>query len=374
MKILIIYNEYLYKGGEDTYIQSLISLLKNKGHKVFFYKKSSLSIKTLEDKIKLAFRLFYNNKTHQELSLVIKKFNPDIAHFHNIFPLIGATAYRVCHQYKVPIIQHIHNYRFVCPKTSLYRNGKICELCPKRKTLIPSLIYGCYHSSRVASFIFVCAFYYHKLIGSFSFINQYIFPSIFTQRYYQKYLGLTKKQIDHLPYFIDVPKKIIKPPIDYKYYLFVGRLTQEKGIVGLLEQFSKIQENIIIMGDGPLKDSLYQKYKKFKHIKFINYSSKKKVYSYIKYSKAVVIPSEWYEVLPLVYLEAISFGKKILLNRNNLFISETGLCSLELLDVRDKHLGQFQLSKNGKIQPLLKIKNSFHYKMLKRIYKKYVTC
>lgn len=374
MRTLIVYNEYLYRGGEDIYIESLIRLLQSNGHEVYYYKKSSRSIATFFDRIKVAFGLFYSPKVDKELSKIIKEFRPNIAHFHNIFPLIGATAYHVCKRYKIPVVQHIHNYRFVCPKANLYRNGAICELCPAKKNLLPSIFYGCYHESRIASIFFVAAYYYHKLAGSYQLINKYIFPSLFTQKYYQTILKLKKEQIKYLPYFVEeIPQNLVRPKqAPKKYYLYVGRLVQEKGILKLLKFFKNTNKKLVVIGDGPLRIKIYKEYKKNKNIVFIPYSNKKTVFSYLKYCVSLFIPSEWYEVLPLVYLEAIQLNKKVILSKNiNLMANRFSKRNVYL---KPHEYKSYIVNNNSHVNLQITIKSrnilrsKFHYTALNNIY------
>jgi len=374
MKILIIYNEYLYRGGEDIYIESLIKLLRRNGHKVVYFKKSSKSITTFFEKVRVAIGLFYSPKIDQELSIIIKRFRPDIAHFHNVFPLIGATAYRICKKYNIPIIQHVHNYRLVCPKANLYRNGAVCELCPANKNLLISIFYGCYHESRLASIFFVAAYYYHKFIGSYRLINKYIFPSLFTQKYYQTNLALKSKQVVYLPYFVEKISQHITRPVGIPkiYYLYLGRLVPEKGILNLLKSFKKMGKTLVVIGDGPLKIEIYKECEKYKNIVLLPYSDKKTVLSYLKYCRALFIPSDWYEVLPMVYLEAVQLNKKIFLTNNANLI--TNRFSKKTIYIKPKE--NIKPFIENKIKPNLRtpiksretLTSKFHYTMLLYIY------
>jgi len=62
MRILLIYNRYQYRGGEDTYVDSLFKLLKDKGHQVKTYVKDSREIneKNFFEKLKIGLGMFWN--------------------------------------------------------------------------------------------------------------------------------------------------------------------------------------------------------------------------------------------------------------------------------------------------------------------------
>jgi len=319
MKILFIHNYYQYYGGEETYFHSLTKLLQQKGHEVITYTKDSKDIKTFWDKIKAGIGLFWNKSVEKELSQLIKEQKSDIVHFNNIYPLIGATAYRVCKKFNIPIIQHIHNYRFMCPKGILFRDGKICELCVKKSFPFYSILFGCYHSSQTASLFFSFAFFLHKTIGTFNLIDKFIFPSEFTRNYYLKNLDISKEKIEVIPYFVDVEEKKVKNVKKKDYFLFVGRLSEEKGIIQLLEVFKTLpKQKLIVIGDGPLRKEV-ERYKKYTNITIVGFLAKDKILPYVRKARVVILPSLWYEVLPLVLLEALSQNTPILIPDNENF-------------------------------------------------------
>jgi len=352
MRILLIHNFYQYWGGEDTYVTSLKKLLEENGHEVYLYSKDSKNIKTAWDKIKTAVGLFYNPWVKKELTKIIKEFKPDAAHFHNVYPLICATSYRICKQYNVPIVQHIHNYRFMCPKGILFRNGKICELCLHKKFPFYSIVFGCYHRSQLTSLFFSLAFYYHRQIKTFDFIDKFIFPSEFTRVYYLKYLNIPNKKTIHLPHFIDTDIKKLKTIRKENFFLFVGRLSEEKGIIELLEIFKSVPKiKLVVIGDGPLREKV-NGYKKYKNIKILGFLNKEEIYQHMRRSKAVVIPSTWYEVLPIVYIESLVSGTPVFIpgnkNFNKIINESNGLHKYQTADFSDLKFRIISFNKENK--------------------------
>ena len=301
MKILLIHNYYRYKGGEETYFESLTQLLKNKGHKVFTYTKDSKNIsESLIDKFKVAKNLVLDNKqVLLELSLIIKKFKPDIAHCNNIFPLITPTVYNVCKSFSLPIVQTVHNYRILCPKGTLFRNGDICELCVKKRFKYPSIFFKCYQGSSFASAALSTSFArYEKL---FRFVDYFIFPSNFTQNYYLKHNSMIKnKKTSVIPYF--VPQEDNLDVIKSNYFLYAGRLSEEKGVIELLDIFKTNSGiKIKIVGDGPLKKGVNE-FKKYNNIEVIGSVNRNKIRTLMAKAQCIIIPSLWFEVLPYFYL------------------------------------------------------------------------
>lgn len=313
MKVLLIHNFYQFWGGEDTYVTSLQKLLSQYGHDVIVYSKDSKNIKTIWDKAVVTIGLFWNPRVSKELNKLIQREKPDIAHFNNIYPLIGATAYYTCKKNGLKIVQTIHNYRFICPKGTLFRDEKICELCVNKRFFSPAIRFGCYHGSRLATLFYTLAFFIHKSLKTFSFIDTFIFPSQFTQAYYERHFGIPKSKSVHLPYFVDIkaPEKKTKKE---NWYLYVGRLSEEKGILHLLEVFKNMpQSTLKIIGRGPLENEV-NAYKKYKNIHVLGHIHRAKLAPYYQKARAVIIPSIWYEVLPLTALEALASRSPLLLN------------------------------------------------------------
>ena len=321
MKILLIHNFYQYTGGEDIYFLSLVNLLKKKNHQVYAFTRNSKNITdNFADKLNVAVGMLLNTQVATELTDLINEFKPDIAHFHNVYPLISPLAYHVCKKYHIPIVQTVHNYRFLCPKALLFRGGKICELCARKRFSYLSIVFGCYHQSYLASFIFSPAFLFHNLLKSFDYIDTYIFPAEFIRNYHVKTLHIPINKTVVFPNFIDNNKALKYHQTEISsYFLFAGRLSEEKGITQLLDTFSSLpQLKLIVIGDGPLRKQV-EKYKKYKNIIIKNFLPREKIFTYMKNALSTIIPSLWYEVLPMVMLESFANGTPVIVPRFGTF-------------------------------------------------------
>ena len=100
------------------------------------------------------------------------------------------------------------------------------------------------------------------------------------------------------------------------YYLYIGRLSEEKGISNLVNAWKKYvvthsDEWLYICGDGPEKDTLdiILEYSKLPlNISILGPQPRDMVFKYISKAKAVVIPSICYETGPLTMIESFSMG------------------------------------------------------------------
>ncbi len=381
MRILILHNYYQYRGGEDTYFESLVKLHGKRGHQVITYiKDSRVLIASLGQGIGTSLGMFCNGSVEKDISSLIKTHKPDVAHFNNINPLITADAYKACKIYGIPTVQTVHNYRMVCPKGTLFRNGKTCEVCVNKKFVYPSILYGCYHDSKLASLIFSSALYYHKNKGSFENINRYIFPSEFTRKYYIDNLGLKKNKTTVIPYFVDDKSKSVNN--HRKYFLFAGRLSEEKGILKLLSILSNMPSHkLFVLGDGSLKYKV-EKYKKYKNIIIKGFISSERIQRYFGDAICTIIPSLWNEVLPMVMLESFATSTPVIVPKYGAFYktvihSKTGLFyeQYNFKDLKEKILWAWdhkdkmrEMGENARKEYEKKYTPEKHYQALMEVY------
>ena len=91
------------------------------------------------------------------------------------------------------------------------------------------------------------------------------------------------------------------------YYLYFGRLSQEKGLVTLINTFNAMPHlQLKIVGEGPMTDTL--KTIAGANIEFCGYQSGDTLRSTIRDCKAIIVPSEWYENNPMTIIEASAAG------------------------------------------------------------------
>lgn len=91
---------------------------------------------------------------------------------------------------------------------------------------------------------------------------------------------------------------------------YIGRFSQEKGIVELLEFFNKLEEKMIIAGTGPLLMNVKLICDNAVNLDYIGEFLPNKVVNFFKKIDVLIIPS-YEEAGPLVGIEAMAAGKII---------------------------------------------------------------
>src|SRR3989338_4491025 len=197
MKILVIHNSYLERGGEDEVVDSEIKLLESFGHKIIFYRRTNKDIRkmSLFRKIKfLGKDIIWSKDTYTKIKELARKEKPDIAHVHNVHLLITPSVYYALSDEKIPVVQTLHNLRLICPKGIFYRNGGICEECPTRGHM-RAVVHRCWRNSFILTFALARMLKAHFKKKTFQDkIDAYIALSKFSKEKFVK-AGLTEKKI-----------------------------------------------------------------------------------------------------------------------------------------------------------------------------------
>lgn len=310
MKVLVIHNHYLEKGGEDAVVSAEVKLLEEHGHEVILYEKSNESIKSLPFFKKLHFILLelnFSKAVYKEVKEIIRAEKPDIAHIHNIFIYITPSVYLALREENVPIVQSLHNYRFFCLAGSFFNKGKICEKC-KDKQFFSAVIGKCWRNSFIFSFLLVKLLY--KWGSLLKNIDSYIVTSKFTRDKFVE-LGLDEKKMYLKTNFLTIEPGGNNQ--DYNYALFLGRLVDYKGINTLMKAFEiNPSFNLKIIGDGPLRSKISSFASSNNNLEWLGKVGRDSVLKAIKNSSFVIFPSECYENMPLVIMESFVFSKPVL--------------------------------------------------------------
>jgi 1,2-diacylglycerol 3-alpha-glucosyltransferase len=122
---------------------------------------------------------------------------------------------------------------------------------------------------------------------------------------------------------------------DEQLLLFVGRLSAEKNVDGLLQIISEknIKSRLVIVGDGPERDKLEKLTNKLnlkQRVVFLGHRPHKEALGIMKACDILILPSKT-EVFPMVVLEALALGTPVIATRVG-GISEVKSPNLYLID------------------------------------------
>jgi len=324
MKILQVNKYYYPKGGADKYYLNLVNELKKRGHQVAVFamqdknnwssnysKYFSKNINWQKNKLINAFKIIYNFEAKKKFEQLIIDFKPDIIHYHNIYHQLSPSIITVAKKYGIKNLMHLHDYKLICPNYKLFTNNRVCQRCNKHK-YYNCILNKCQHESYFKSSLLALEMYIHHPILNIyqKNIDHFISPSQFLKNKFVEF-GWDEKKFSVLvnPIDDDLLKQTISQ--EKNYLLYFGRLSQEKGIETLIDACLKTKQKLKIVGTG-LDYKL--KYKS-ELIEFLDYKQGDELSIIISEAKAVVMPSIWYENMPLNILEALSLSKVVIASK-----------------------------------------------------------
>jgi glycosyltransferase involved in cell wall biosynthesis len=156
---------------------------------------------------------------------------------------------------------------------------------------------------------------FHKISGLWEKgIHRYIILTSFSKNIFlNSSLSIAESQITIKPNFVADVGAAEMPRHDH--YLFVGRISMEKGLEVLLKAFSNQTRTLYIIGDGPEKAALERLYQHQSNIRFLGSQSGEQVIEQLKTCRAMVFPSLWYEGLPFSIIEAFATGTPVIASK-----------------------------------------------------------
>jgi glycosyltransferase involved in cell wall biosynthesis len=97
------------------------------------------------------------------------------------------------------------------------------------------------------------------------------------------------------------------------YFLYFGRLAPEKGVGTLIRAAAEAGVKLKIAGTGPEQEALQLLNIQLGNpAEFLGFQSGEVLHNLVRKSRAVVLPSEWYENAPMSILESMAMGKPVL--------------------------------------------------------------
>ena len=314
MRILAVHNYYQQPGGEEQIFNTEATLLESYGHEVVRYTLNNDQIPEM-NAIALAKNTLWNSTVYQELRSLIRQEKPQVAHFHNTFPLVSPAAYYAARDEGVAVVQTLHNYRLLCPNALFFREGRVCEDCLGKSIPMPGVMHGCYRGSRSASAVVAATMSLHSFLGTWQrAVDVFI---VYSQFAMNKFIqgGLPPEKVMFKTNFLYPAPDIGEG--NGGYALFVGRLSVEKGLGVMLDAWRQLRGKIPlkIMGDGPMSGLVTAAMQEMPEIEWLGRRSLEEVYEVVGKAAFLVFPSEWYETFGRVAIEAFARGTPVVASR-----------------------------------------------------------
>jgi len=406
MRILQINNVHYRRGGADIVYLNTGELLNQHGHSVFYFSQKNyqnLPANTSEffvdefdyfhpsliQRSKSIPRFFYSLEAAKRIEALIKKHQPQIAHVHLYKAKLTPSIFRILKIQKIPIVITTHDYGLICPHNSMLNGkGEICDKCLTTNNPLNCITNKCNRNKLILSTISSFEYIFHDLVAPY---NKYFDALICVSKF--GYDLITRKKsfqgkVKHLYNFQPNLANLSPRHERSDYFLFYGRLSEEKGIMTLLKAFHRkaLQYKLKIVGVGPLSDIIFNYIEKHglqKKVILDGFKAGEELVALIRNASFIVVPSEWYENNPLTIIEAYANGKpvigsrtggipEIILDNKTGFLFDMGDVEKlsETLTIAENltEIEYHQMSVNAREFALNHFNPDVHYKGLMKIY------
>lgn len=336
LKNVIIVCDYGFiEGGAARIAHETALVLHREGLHVIFFcavgpvseelQQSGMEVVCLEQadilherkRIKGVLRGINNRVAAKRFTEILNGLSKDetVIHVHTWTKALSSSIFKVANRKNFNIVITVHDYFLICPNGGLfnYKKRKICHLKPMSAKCIlcdcdarsyPQKLFRVLRQKKQNRNILK-----NKNIS-------YIFISEFSKReFFKRYNSIPEKRQFFLPNMIDFDENRFRVECEKNdIYLFIGGITEVKGIRIFCEAVTKANVKAVVIGQGILKDELERQYP---NIKFVGWKSKEEMLPYLKQTRCFIFPSIWYEVSPLTPLEIMAYGIPVICSNLN---------------------------------------------------------
>lgn len=257
-------------------------------------------------------RGIYNKLVYRKAAELFRTLDPaeTILHVHTWTKVLTSAVFKAAADCGIRIFLTLHDYFITCPNGGCYNyvQRRICELQPMSMKCICC---NCDSRNYVYKFWRVLRQAKQNRVLSKLAIN-YIFISAFQR----EQLEARMDHPDQVPVIHSAASYYVRNPIPvgdrYRIkaetndlFLFVGRITQEKGADIFCEAVTRAGVKTAALGDGPMLAELKQKYP---NIEFPGWQTAEQVQAWKDKARGYIFSSVWFEGSPLTVPEMQAFG------------------------------------------------------------------
>jgi glycosyltransferase involved in cell wall biosynthesis len=318
MRVLVAHNRYRSSApsGENAVVEDDIKLLHEAGVDVLrMYEESDSIIDGGSlGMIRAATGPVYAPGGVRRFKRLLDDYRPDLIHIHNVYPLISPAVVRTAHRAGLPVVQTVHNYRHTCINALHFRDGAPCTDCVTSRLPSPAVRHRCYHGSLAQSTAMALGQVVHR--STWDLVDRYLVLSRFAADSLQAW-GIPADRIVLRPTSARDPEPAGEPG---RNILYVGRLSQEKGIDLLLDAWRRSRAGhtgwrLRVAGGGPMEDAVTAAAAAEPSIDYLGALAGAEVDAEYRAAGIVALPSRCFEGFPRVVAEALAHGRPVLASR-----------------------------------------------------------
>ena len=314
--VLVVHNRYRQAGGEDAVVAAETALLAANGHRVETFVVDNADLPDpsgVVGRARLAAETIWSARSAREVAAAARDVGADVVHVHNFLPQLSPSVHGAARDTGAAVVQTLHNYRLVCPAATLLRDGRVCEDCRPMPIALPAVVHACYRGSRAETAVVTAMLAVHRLRRTWvRDVDAFIALTPSAARLLVSG-GLPAARLHVKANFVDVPAPPDDGPRDG--FLFVGRLSVEKGIAPLLAGWRRGRPGV-----DPDRSSAMARHGPRSRrpaavdptIRLLGQVDRSVVVDEMRRAAALVMPSIWYEGMPMTLVEAFANGLPVI--------------------------------------------------------------
>ncbi|WP_432652091.1 glycosyltransferase family 4 protein [Phyllobacterium myrsinacearum] len=262
-------------------------------------------------KVAQAGKIIYSFESQRSIEALIAQARPDIAHAHNVYHHLSPSIFATLHKAGIPTVMTVHDLKLACPAYKMLVDGHVCEECRGGK-IYNVVRHRCIKGSLALSGLVFLETIVHRGLGLYrNKVDKFVVPSKFYREKLMEW-GWPADQLVYIPNFVDT-QAFATGWDEGDYFVFAGRLAPEKGLVTLIHAAALAKQRLVIAGTGPDEAMLKALVRELDaDVTFAGYVSGKNLTRLIGESRALILPSEWYENAPVSILEAYALGRPVI--------------------------------------------------------------
>ncbi len=279
-------------------------MLRQAGAAVDLLEVTNAHITSALQRAATAMNVAYSVRSRDLVAAQIAAFRPDLVHVHNFFPVLTPSIYDA--DAHIPFVQTLHNYRLLCANALLFRANKPCEDCVGKRIPWPAVQHACYRDSRAGSAAVALMLSVHRFRNTWNTrVSRFIALTDFARTLFVNNLGIDAARI------VVKPNSAPDPGVGDGaggYALYVGRLSPEKGTLTLIAAAKHgLGIPLKVAGTGPLSASV-ESAAANGVLEYLGSQTQAQVSRLMQGARVLLLPSLWYEGLPMVIPEAFATG------------------------------------------------------------------
>lgn len=269
-------------------------------------------IHSTTNKLAFAAQVVWNVAAARALGDLLARCDPTdtVVHVHGWAKALSPAIGPALAASGLPLVYTMHEFFLVCPNGGFY-DYPAQAICHRRPMSLACLARNCDSKSYPRKILRLAR---HAALDHVSGMKQAIRHVILISRLQEEAAG---------PYFppgtvfhrignpIAVPELGPKPDGPPGDFLFVGRLSPEKGAEIFAEAARIAGVRPVFVGDGPSAEELKARYPE---AAFLGWKPPEEVLDLMRGARALVFPSVWYEGQPLTVYEALALGTPVIVS------------------------------------------------------------